>query len=297
MADRIAELLVKTGAYRDLDKPVILTSGQLGIFYVNTEKLVQDNGAWEKLGDNANAMVDHAWGRVADCPEFADVIDIISEKASSYHPAAISGGQRRDWLFSGPVAANLDLPHVALYKDGGMEVRYPTGSGGESPFNGRGEILHIVDLLTEGSSCNAGMGSAATGWVPMIRRGNGKISNLLAVVTRRQGGEENLRNVGVNVESFVSIDEAFLTSHSSQPDTAVAYLQNPNDWSASYLRTNGALAFVDSFNPAGGKLDRAGKFYARFSNLLREAGKLEELDCAVRDKYGVGIVGCLGDKK
>ncbi len=49
---RISELLVETGAYSDLSDPVILTSGQLGIYYINTEKLVQDDGEWKEFGES-----------------------------------------------------------------------------------------------------------------------------------------------------------------------------------------------------------------------------------------------------
>ena len=122
---RISELLVETGAYRDLDKPVILASGQLGIFYINTEKLCQDGGEFERYGDDSRAMMNHAIRMMGEHPSFEEVIDVLAENASRLLPKVghrrISGGQRRDWIFSGPVANKLSLPHLSIYKDGRIE--------------------------------------------------------------------------------------------------------------------------------------------------------------------------------
>ena len=57
---RLSQLLVETKAFRDLEKPVILASGDLGIYYINTEKLVQDGGEFEKYGESSLAMIMHA---------------------------------------------------------------------------------------------------------------------------------------------------------------------------------------------------------------------------------------------
>ena len=118
----ISKLLVKTGAFKDLDEPVILTSGELGIYYINTEKLCPDDGKWKEYGDNSQAMINHAIKIMRDNRDFREVIDILVEQAEVLLPRkdakVISGGQRRDWLFSGPVANRLNLDHISLYKDG-----------------------------------------------------------------------------------------------------------------------------------------------------------------------------------
>jgi hypothetical protein len=120
----------------------------------------------------------------------------------------------------------------------------------------------------------------------MLRGNNFPIKDLVTVVSRLQGGEERLREQGVNVESKVAIDENFLRNYSKQPEIAVVYNQNPTAWSQDYLRNNGALLFVPDFDPAGKKLDRAKKFLSRYKSTLDETGKLGELDLAVKIKYG-----------
>ena len=288
--EKISKLLVETGAYSDLKEPVILTSGELGIYYINTEKLCQDGGEFKKYGDNSNDMINHAVKMIKEHESFDNVIDILAEKVESLIPAdkdrddfVISGGQRRDWLFSGPVAVKLGLPHVSLYKDGRMEFLDPAG---EIPRGFLGyHAIHVVDLITKGSSVYRNDGEEK-GWVPILRRNKIAIGDLAAVVTRNQGGEEMLAEHNVNVYSFVSIDESFLRDHSNEPERALAYIRDPKTWSENYLKENGALTFVDAFNPDSGKLDRAGKFLEKYRGVLEEADKMKEFEENVQDKYG-----------
>lgn len=302
-SERISELLVKTGAYTDLDEPVILTSGELGIYYINTEKLLEDNGEWKQFWDDSNAMVQHAIAMELKNPNFKEVIDIVAQQVDNMLPEkgtyAISGGQRRDWLFSGPVAARLKLGHVSLYKDGKIEVIRPADLEYKptteiTDFSGT-TVLHISDLLTKASSAYRTEGGTEKGWIPMLRHNNAEVKDLIAIVTRVQGGEERLREQNVNVHSFVSIDEGFLKKHSTKSERAVEYINNPEAWTEAYLKENGAMALLETFNPRGGKLERAKAFLDRYGNCLAEKNKYEELDKAAEDIYGFNLAQLVGD--
>ena len=294
---RISELLVETKAFKDLDKPVILASGELGIYYSNTEKLAQDNNEFEKYGDNSHDMIAHAIKMTKIHPTFGDVIDILCEDAKNLLPnlnktnCAISGGQRRDWLFSGPVAYNLGIPHVSLYKNGQIEVVDPRGNAYSKHFlESRGfDILHFVDLLTEASSCYRLENNRPAGWIPMIRNEFLNINNLVAVVTRKQGGEQRLSDQKVNVEAKVAIDKDFLLDYSKQPEIAVSYFENPSLWSQNYLKENGALELLETFDPKNKKLDRAKKFLNRYNKTLDETGEFSELELAVKNRFGYDL--------
>lgn len=295
---KISELLVRTGAYTDLEQPVILTSGQLGIFYINTEKLLQDGGEWKQFGDDSKAMVDHAVSTMMRNREFAGIISSMREKVAGILPkslerCAISGGQRRDWLFSGPVAVTMRLPHLSVYKDGKIDIITPAGAAythrPESNVLVGHQVLHISDLLTEASSCYRIGDGGGQGWVPWVRRTGATVENLLGVVTRLQGGEQRLAGIGVNAECFVAIDEDFLRVHSTSPERAVEYTRDPTAWSEAYLRENGALALVETFDPEGGKQDRARKFLGRYGDVLKEAAKFDELRDEAARRYGVQL--------
>jgi hypothetical protein len=294
-SERISELLVETGAYKDLENPVILTSGALGIYYINTEKLVQDDGEFEKYGDNDLLMINHAIKMTKEHPTFNKVIEIMAKKASRLIPIdsriAISGGQRRDWLFSGPVAENLELAHVSIYKNGNAGIFYPGKDVVVEPCKNLQDIyvLHIADLLTEASSCYRIENEVEKGWIPEIRNRQGRIKNLLAVVTRLQGGEQRLAEVGINAEASVAINEDFLKNHSKFPERALEYNRNSEKWTQDYLRKNGALILIENFNPTGKNIDRARKFLNRYGEYLAKHDKWEELDSAVHKKYDINL--------
>ncbi|OGJ17365.1 hypothetical protein A3K73_06095 [Candidatus Pacearchaeota archaeon RBG_13_36_9] len=298
---RLSQLLVETKAFTDLEKPVILASGQLGIYYVNAEKLVQDGGKFNDYGNSSLDIIQHAVRMTQQHPTFGEVISILAQQTKellSEKFKAVSGGQRRDWLFSGPVARNLGIPHISIYKDRKSEAVYPDGRvcpiNYEGPLNGM-YIVHIVDLLTEGSSCYSSSDGVKSGWIPEIRKRGGRIDNLVAVVTRLQKGEENLLAQGVTVHANVAIDEDFLRQHSNNPERALDYVQNPKNWSENYLRQNGALSLIETFNPQGGKLDRARKFLDGYGNALAKADRWDELDREVNSRYGVHLGNISGD--
>ena len=295
---RISELLIETGAYKDLEKPVILTSGELGIYYINTEKLCQDNGKFNDYGDDSWAMINHAISMTKEHPKFKEVINILSEEVrgllSQANPAcnyAVSGGQRRDWLFSGPVAKNLDVDHISLYKDGKMEVINPKGKIISPDLELENyHVVHVVDLLTEGSSAYRKEEGKEKGWIPMIRKGGGAIRDLVAVVTRLQGGEERLEEQEVNVTAKIAINDNFLKQRSNNPKRALSYAADPKKWSENYLKENGALNLLNTFDPNGGKMDRAKKFLIRYGGFLKEYGKFKELEDAVQNTYKISLV-------
>ncbi len=306
--ERISELLVKTGAYKDLDQPVILTSGELGIYYINTEKLCQDDGEFKKYGNNSKAMIQHAIKMTQKYQTFEEVIDILSDQVKIMFPVTggikrvinsrikvLSGGQRRDWLFSGPVARKLNIPHISLYKDGRIEIIDSYGNVDITPILNELYTVHVADLLTEGSSAYRVEDGEEKGWVSMLRNGGATINDYVAVITRLQGGEEMLNEKNVVVHPFVAIDKNFINEYSKYPERAIDYLKNPEAWSKNYLKKKGALALVKAFDPEGGKLDRAKKFLKRYSNVLKESGKIKELEKAVQEKYGKSLNELVGN--
>ncbi|HIG16514.1 MAG TPA: hypothetical protein EYQ31_04030, partial [Candidatus Handelsmanbacteria bacterium] len=100
----------------------------------------------------------------------------------------ISGGERRDWFFSLPVAMRMGLPHLYVYKDGGTFL--PDGGAGlkaVDDLSGR-RTAHITDLVTEASSY-AGV------WIPSIRDRGGEMLISANVIDRAQGGAVDARRV------------------------------------------------------------------------------------------------------
>lgn len=291
----VAEQLVKTSGFQDVP-PTLLAAGEIGIYYCNSEKVVGDGGFFKEFENNAQGMWHHAVGMMDKNPDFRKIIEILAEEAARHihkdaRIHAISGGQTRDWLFSAPVAHLLRLPHLSLYKPAaGQPDRIEAIDSDGTPSNSIvSAALHIVDLITEGSSCyHKEADGSATGWIPMLRRKGIGITDLLAVVTRYQGGEENLANVGVKVHPMVGIDEEFLKQHSQNPE-AVRYFRDPEKWGKNFLRKKGAKPFARFFDPSGGKQDRARRFIERYGEHLVDVRKFVALDNLVKDHYGLSI--------
>src|SRR3989304_1559673 len=209
-------------------------------------------------------------------PSFREVVDIIAddaerrfdEKGVGLYSRAVAGGQRRDWMFSGPVARRLCCPHISLYKDGHRYVLLPDGTK-EEVHSGLRPLL-VSDLLTAGSSAYDPRKNPPTGWVPMLRNSGYNVSDSFAVVSRLQGGEETLAKAGVNVTSFVQIDQEFLRKHSKQPALAIDYVRKGAlQWGTEHLETRGMEAVIDAFDPSKKKDDRAAKFLPVYDQTFR----------------------------
>jgi orotate phosphoribosyltransferase len=264
-----------------------------------------DGGKFNELGDDSEAMSKHAFSMMKEHPEFNEVIATLARKASellengkgSY--AAISGGQRRDWIFSCPVAEKLNIPHISLYKQvkdqpDKSELLVASKKLGDGPIQIRDyNIVHIVDMITEGSSIYRIDEGREMGWVPMIRNrssnSSDSIRNVLAVVSRNQGGEEALSKQGITVNSLVSIDEEFLNGNSKYAERDIEYLRDPQKWSETFLYDNEIDCLVQFFDPKAGKIDRAKKFLKRYGEHMKEIGALEELSSKVNAAHNYNI--------
>lgn len=307
----ILEQLVRTGAYRDLDEPVILTSGELGIYFINTEKLLEDDGAWQAYADDPMGMAAHM-GRVwALRPNVKELLDRLLdrvydvESASDRESALFSGGARRDWPFSTLAALSEGAPHIAWFKEGygilhdGRRFIAELRDAEASPINDS-LVLHISDLQTKGSSTYNPATSPPSGWVANVWRHGGTIYDVFTVVDRLQGARAVLERApesggknAVNLHALVEIDDDFLLAASLNPARALEYRRDDHAWAENYLREHGTSALVDTFDPAGGKQERAVKFLKKFESVLAEddGRRYRELRKSVARRFNYDLAG------
>lgn len=298
-SERIKHLLVETQAFKDLKSPVVLASGQLGIYFINAEKLCQDKGKFAEFGNNSQKMLKHIIEMMYTHKSFNEVIDILTEKikplfSSSDKKMAISGGQRRDWLFSGPVAKKLNVPHISLYKQlnnetDKIEIIMPDGSKNENIDLSQYEAVHVVDMITEGSSIYRKEGGVKKGWISMLKNKGVTIDHVISVVSRLQGGEERLAKDNIHVHSCVNIDKEFLQIFSSNPQRAIEYISNPDLWSKEYLSKNGALDLISIFDPEKNKMDKAKRFLTRYRHVLEQTGHFDSLKNEVETLFNIRL--------
>lgn len=214
MENPIVSWLFETDAVRVCPEgqPFWYTSGKLGPFYINTQFLYGSEKAANDLlaviesacaGDKL-AFYDTVWAEIerqlASCPIYAQLIDLLAAEAAKVPADFVSGGERRDFFFSMPVARKLGLPHLSIFKD--LSSVYTTAEGvsmasDKANLSGKRSV-HIADLITVASSY-------IRAWIPAVESLGAKIDWSLAVVDRDQGGSKILADAGCPLTTLVTI--------------------------------------------------------------------------------------------
>lgn len=251
MENPIISWLFETDAVRVCPEghPFWYTSGKLGPFYINTQFLygseaaanalltvIEEACAGDKLAfyDKVYAEIDK---QLASCPIYAQLIDLMTEAARKLDVDFVSGGERRDFFFSMPVARKLGLGHLSIFKD--LSSVYTDGNGVSMPSEAAQlagkRSVHIADLVTVASSY-------IRAWIPAVEGLGAKIAYSLAVVDRDQGGSDILKNAGCPLTTLIVIKpELFETAHrmgritDKQLALVLHFIENPDAFMHDFL--------------------------------------------------------------
>ena len=251
MENPIISWLFETDAVRVCPEgqPFWYTSGKLGPFYINTQflygseaaanallKTIEEACAGEKL-----AFYDKVWADISaqleSCPIFSQLIDLLTEEARKMDVDFISGGERRDFFFSMPVAKKLGMGHLSIFKD--LSCVYTDANGvsmDPAVANLAGKkSVHIADLITVASSY-------IRAWIPAVEALGAKIAYSLAVVDRDQGGSDILAKAGCPLTTLVVIKpELFETAKAmgrvteAQVELINAFIADPDKFLHDFL--------------------------------------------------------------
>ena len=214
MENPIISWLFETDAVRVCPEgqPFWYTSGKLGPFYINTQFLYGSEAAANSLlktieeactGEKL-AFYDKVWADISaqldSCPIYAQLIDLLTEAAAKLDVDFVSGGERRDFFFSMPVARKLGLGHLSIFKD--LSCVYTDKDGvsmdaAQAGLAGK-KSVHIADLITVASSY-------IRAWIPAVESLGARIAYSLAVVDRDQGGSDILAKAGCPLTTLVTI--------------------------------------------------------------------------------------------
>jgi orotate phosphoribosyltransferase len=207
------ERLARNGAFQFSHTFFPYTSGEIGNYYVHSENIMK-NGE-----DYTNAI--------------KDMRDLVSAVESKHEGpiGAISGGESRDWIFSYPVAVELETPHFAIYKDGrtlGADIK------------GK-RVVHVADLNNEGHS-------PRDSWVPAIQKQGGIISSIYFYVDRLEDGVKVMQQIGLESYSIVPLNKHawdYLVKQQVLGQEVYGSLmerwENKDEWARKMLRSDAGL--------------------------------------------------------
>jgi orotate phosphoribosyltransferase len=142
----------------------------------------------------------------------------------------ISGGERRDWLFSVPMAVELGIPHVWLFKSNAPLVT--DTSGGRIHLGSRVCCAHASELLNRGESF-------IRYWFAGLETLGLRLNFACFALDRSSGAINYLRDRRIDYGSLHTIDGQFFEGARRLGlisdwalDEVLLYLRSPNHWIA-----------------------------------------------------------------
>ncbi len=223
MEELISNLfLTKSIKACEADKPFWLTSGKIGAYFINAEFLYGNEEESKKLLQiideslsNRNVLPEKIFKNVSKQYQSNEIykhtidflLQTITKNIDVNNIDYISGGERRDWVFSYIIANLLKKPHITIFKDLSMLVSNSDFTNTEQVKNLEGKkCLHISDLITEAASY-------VNMWLPAIKEKGGEMKWTATIVDRMQGGDEILLQQNVVTYPLVKVNkELFKTA-------------------------------------------------------------------------------------
>jgi orotate phosphoribosyltransferase len=268
-------------------------AGVPGPFYVNTERVIGPAVA-QSLLDKINAILaasndpatrmtqlDEAMlAAVAAHPAYRHVITALAAKAREEFPAgtfaAISGGERRDWLFSIPLARELGIRHIYLFKNG-THYCAETVKPGE-------KILHVSDLINNAASY-------FDLWLPILQKAQMPCVGTLCVNSRGSNGVKKLEANGQKVVALNSIDIGFFAEwlkngliDQATYDELATFFASAEEWGRKYLTTDVRLFEVARLDAKS--FERLRSFFAQDPWAMRKGHEnfFRDMEAAIAAK-------------
>lgn len=226
------------------------TSSTPGPFYMNTENIAGEQAAPATLAaitgllrtdSSQEGKVSGIFQLINDLlytdPLYNEAIEVLAEYYQAHRisdPTAISGGERRDWFFSIPIAQKLGLPHLALFKSGEMFISDGEGKALHLSLE-QCRVLHVADIINLASSY-------IDRWIPILAGYGVQLAETLSVAVRSEEGVNALAARGVHVTSPLIVNRAlFQEAYRLGLISAFAcqevelYYDSPKEWTRSYL--------------------------------------------------------------
>jgi hypothetical protein len=172
----------------------------------------------------------------------------------------VSGGERRDWLFSIPFAKEVGARHLFLFKNQGYYC--------EQGVKAEEKALHVADLINNAASY-------FDLWLPILQKAQLACAGTLCVNSRGTNGVKRLQDNGQKVVALNAIDAGFfeqwlkegLIDQSTFEELSVFFV-SAKEWGRRYLTADVAIFDVPKLD--GKSFERLQSFFAQDPWGLRE---------------------------
>jgi len=268
-------------------------AGVPGPFYINTEQMIGRDLA-EGLLKNIDAIL----ARTKDAatrsqaleelilaaytktPVYSEIVAVMVAEAKKSFSAGsysfVSGGERRDWLFSIPFAREIDIKHAFLFKN--LDIHCPDGlRAGETS-------LHVADLINNAASY-------FDLWFPALEKAGLKCVGTVCINSRGTHGVDKLKAHGEKVLALNAIEldffkqslESGLIDQATYDEIAL-HFTSPKEWGVKYLIGNAAL--FDVAHADKKSFERIKSFVEHDPWQLREAhpGFFDDMQAAIEKR-------------
>jgi hypothetical protein len=251
------------------------TMGVPGPFFINTEWVIGKALA-ESLVDGISTIMERVHDAVHRAeqimslimtaydrdPIYRDVVGSIVAKANREFPVGsynlVSGGERRDWIFSVPFARETAMRHVFLFKD----LTYYCAQHFEPEEN----VLHVTDLINNAASY-------FDRWFPALEKAHLRCHKTVCVVSRNHGVAK-LEEANIEVVPLARVDLAFFEKSYASGiidkmtlDEIALHFRSPETWAERYLFNNPGV--FDVANADSKSFERLQTFVAKDPWALR----------------------------
>lgn len=226
-----------------------------GPFYVNTELVIGPELSANLLkqittivaetpvaAERAQKLETLIMGAFEKDETFQNVIETLVARTHLEFPegafSLISGGERRDWLFSIPMAKLMNMRHAYLFKNGDIYCEQGLQSG---------EIaLHVSDLINNAASY-------FDAWLPILSKNGLSCVGTVCVNSRGSNGVDRLKANGQKVVALNSIDTSFFEKSKATGlidegtlEEIKLFFVSAQEWASTYL-----MGKPELFNASG----------------------------------------------
>ena len=189
--------------------------------------IAQSSDAKTRAGQLDSMMM----GVYKDNADYQTVIKAMVEKAKAEFAAgsytAISGGERRDWIFSIPFAKEAGLKHIYLFKDKSLYC--------SEALQKDEKTLHVSDIISKAASY-------FNLWLPALKQSNLICAGTVSVNAHGMAGvnrlvEAGCKTVPLNIIDFSFFQKSFDGGMISKDtlDEIALYYSDDKAWADRYL--------------------------------------------------------------